>query len=435
VMHRGAVFGLALSLAACQGSTGTIQLELVTAPGSNLLDGVQQLRITITDPPSVAIADRTPSGFDLVLEVEATGTAGVLIVEGFDDAESLVATGASPPFAVSAIDARIVIYMAAPLTIERAPTSLPVARTGVAATSLSYGFALAGGADGAGVPSDDIFIYNTFDHSLLAGLAMPEPRSFQTLAVGSNNVVYLFGGVDADNAPTGSLWRFDTNVKPSGAYTASEEDVALARAGASALTFAPEDTIITGTPPIDLRFGLLTARTDRATLAASGAAETLNGEKLAVFAADPIVRLADDSFDTVSGSANELSAAATLPDGRVVFAGGGALGSTTPQPELVIVDPTTGITSTQPTLSSLRESPAVAATDRYLVVAGGLDGNIAPVPTADIFDARSLQLVATVPCEARSGAKALALPNGQVAIVGGVPANDVIELFTPPPPE
>ena len=83
------------ALAACTGSTGTIQLELTAAPGSNVIEAVQRLRVTLTDPPFVTEAVRTDNGFNILIDVEASGTAGTLIVEGFDDNDSLVATGMS----------------------------------------------------------------------------------------------------------------------------------------------------------------------------------------------------------------------------------------------------------------------------------------------------------------------------------------------------
>ncbi|HEX7840361.1 MAG TPA: hypothetical protein VF469_22940, partial [Kofleriaceae bacterium] len=105
---------LALVLGACTGTTGTIALDLATAPDSHLLDTVQRLRVTITDPHQVVEATRTASGFDLALEVDATATSGGLIVEGFDASGALIACGQSPRFPVAAINAHVVVYMAAP---------------------------------------------------------------------------------------------------------------------------------------------------------------------------------------------------------------------------------------------------------------------------------------------------------------------------------
>ena len=57
----------ALALCACGGATGTVSVELVTAPGSHVLDAVQRLRLTLSDPPEVVEAMRSGNGFELAL--------------------------------------------------------------------------------------------------------------------------------------------------------------------------------------------------------------------------------------------------------------------------------------------------------------------------------------------------------------------------------
>ncbi len=426
---RAAALAL-FAIASCAGQTGTIQLELTTAPGSPILDGVQHLRVTVTDPLTVVEADRTDHGFDLAIEVDATGGAGALIVEGFDGGGAVVAVGSSPAFPVAAINAHIVIYMAAPLTIGASPARLPVARTGVSSAPLTFGFAVVGGEDAGGVRTDTIFLYNAFDHSLLGGLPMPAPRAFQTVAVGSNNAVYLFGGVDATGAPAGSLWRFDTTAPPSGSYTVLPDRPELARSGSSAVRLAADRFVISGTPPVDLSLTAIAPRTDVATLSSNGASVVVNSRAIAIFAGDPIQRLDGDTFDALAGSVAPATAAGALLDGRVVFAGAGD-----PAIDLVVVTAATGTIMTLPTaLSTERNSPAISASSRYLVIAGGTDATGQPIASADIFDTADLNRIATVPCLARSGATAHLLANDQIAIVGGTPANDLIELFTPPVP-
>ena len=60
---------------------------------------------------------------------------------------------------------------------------------------------------------------------------------------------------------------------------------------------------------------------------------------------------------------------------------------------------------------------------------------------AELFDSTTFALVATMPMVVpRTGATAVALPDDQVLMVGGIDANGApsatIELFTPaPPPE
>ncbi|MBS1118942.1 MAG: hypothetical protein H6Q90_1170 [Deltaproteobacteria bacterium] len=419
-----------LALASCAGQTGTVTLELTTAPGSTLLDGVQHLRVTVTDPHTVVESDRTESGFDLALEIDATGAAGALVVEGFDSGGSLIAAGSSPPFPVAAISARIVVYMAQPLTIGSSPARLPASRTGVASAPLTFGLVLAGGQDAAGAKTDAIFIYNAYDHSLLGGLPMPAPRAFQTLAVGSNNAVSIFGGVDATDIPSGSLWRFDTTAPPSGSYNVLPEQPALARQASSAIQLGPERFVITGTPPIDLALTTLTPRTDLASLPPNGAAVSVAGQRIGLFADHPIHRLQGDSFDELAVSVEPTATVTALSDGRVAFVGP----DTPASRDVLVVLVADGTAARIPgVLSTERQRAAAAASTRYLVVAGGADLLGAPIANADVLDATTLARIATIPCFPRTGATAYLLPNDQIAIVGGEPANDVIELFTPPP--
>jgi len=88
----------ALAVCSCAGTTGTVAVELVTAPDSHVLDPVQRLRLTLTEPHQVVEAPRSSAGFDLAIELDATMAGGALIVEGFDAAGALVACGQSPVF-------------------------------------------------------------------------------------------------------------------------------------------------------------------------------------------------------------------------------------------------------------------------------------------------------------------------------------------------
>lgn len=425
----------ALVLAAvggCTGTTGTVKLELATAPGSSVLDAVQTLRLTITDPRRVIEAARTPAGFDLALELDATGGAGALIVEGFDAAGALVACGQSPPFPVAAINAHIVVYVAAPLSVALAPIGLGAPRSEVAGAALSYGAVLAGGRDDAGAASTAIAIYNAYDHTLLDGAPLPAARTGVGLAAGNNGIVYLFGGAGPDGSPTGTLWRFDTNAAPRGGFTTLTERAELARAGQLMITLVPERYLVTGAPPLELRLGALTTRDDIAMLPATGAATIASdGTPAAIFDGAPLVRFHQDAFDTLAQGGPGDAAAATLPDGRIVVLGGAP-----PSRDALVIDASTGqVTVIPDALSTARSRPALAATARYVVVAGGTDASGATVATAEVLDATTLApSAAPRPIVARTGAFAVALPNGQVLLAGGTPASAELELFTPDPP-
>ncbi|MBC7976098.1 MAG: hypothetical protein H7138_14085, partial [Myxococcales bacterium] len=109
-MKRLGALALFACLGACTGSVGTVDVGLTTAPGSVLLDRVERLRLTLTGTDQVVEAARTPAGFDLAFELDASEGTGALIVEGFDADGALNASGQSPKFPLTAINARVIIY-------------------------------------------------------------------------------------------------------------------------------------------------------------------------------------------------------------------------------------------------------------------------------------------------------------------------------------
>jgi hypothetical protein len=137
-----------------------------------------------------------------------------------------------------------------------------------------------------------------------------------------------------------------------------------------------------------------------------------------------IVRFRADVFDTLATTDQTGASVAALPDGRVIVACGTS-GS-------VVIDAATG--DSQPASLPAIPTPgcALAATSRELVVVDGA--------AAEIYDATTLAPVATAPLVVpRTGATAVALPNDQVLIAGGVDATSApittLELFTPDPLE
>lgn len=418
-----------LALAACESTTGTVRVELATAPGSTVMDAVSTLRLTLTNPRQVDEVERGSDGsFDLALSFPAAGDFGALVVEGFDTGGTLVATGASPAFSLGPTNARVVIYVAAPLSIAAAPASLGPVRSEVSGVALPYGALFAGGRDASGAVSDAIAIYNVFDHTLAGGVAMPIKRTQVALAASTSGLVYVLGGTGEAGTSVATLLAFNTTVGPAGAWISLGEQPSFARAGELAVPIAGDQFLVTGAPPGELTGGVLTPRTDIATLPAAAASVTsTDGARTALFAGDgALVLFRDGQFEVISGGVAppagkpHVGVAAIPATGKYVVTEVGT--------QAVLVDAATGSLDPHPgVLSVARDAPAVAATDRYVVVAGG--------GTADILDARTLARVATVPVAPRTGAQAFALANGQVLIAGGSPATDLIELFTPPPPE
>ncbi|HEX5063399.1 MAG TPA: hypothetical protein VFV99_28680 [Kofleriaceae bacterium] len=427
--------GLLGLVSACSGETGVLAVTLTEAPGSTLLDSVQQLRMTLTNPRQVTTADRTAHGFEISLELPASGEDTAILVEGFDAGGALVANGASPAFPTGALNGRIVIYMAPPLSVGASPAVLSPARSEVAAAPLTYGAIFAGGRLETGPVSDAISIYNAFDHSVVVGLPMPAPRTALALATGGNNAAYMFGGSDDADAPTADLWRFDTNARPNGAYLDYGAKDAFARTGQSAVPLANEQFLITGAPPAQFSGlnGEMIARDEIAALPAAGVSLIANdGKPTSIFAGPSgVVRFREGTFTTLS------IPEAARPDANVVALPGGKVLVVCGTTDAVRIDAASGDAETLPNIPSVAKTGcAAAATSRFLIIAGGtaagtIDG------TVEIFDAATLAPITTAPLTVpRTNAVAIALPNGQILIASGLtPSNapvSTLELFTPP---
>jgi hypothetical protein len=423
-----AALAVLAALAGCPSNeVGTISLGLTTAPGSTLMDRVTRLRLTFTNPAQEIVVDRTERGFDLVLDLPADGSIRSLAVDGLDASGALVATGLTPPFPLGPIDSRIVVYMAAPMSVGEAPAALAPPRTRPSAAALSYGAILAGGVDAAGGPSDAIQIYNAYDHSLVTGRPMPDQRVGATLAVTSRNGVFLFGGTGPAGTPTGTLWFFDTTAAPAGRYSEiTDQPAPLARTGRAAVSLGGDRFLITGAPPLELAAGQL-AEADEIAAISGGAAVTASDRVTTAVVIDEatgeLLRLRGGAPEPL-GAQRKNGTAAALPGGRIAVIGGDAA----PRDALVVDAASGALTPVPGALAEAYATLAVAATPRFVVVAGGLAGGAAT--QLEILDATTLvpRHAAPIPVSDAITA-AIALPNEQVLLVGAR-----LYLFTPPPP-
>jgi hypothetical protein len=444
----------AAALAGCAGQSGTIAIEIVTAPGSPVLDEVTRVRMTLSRPYRAVEVERGADGsFVLAIDVTADGPSGDVLFEGFDAAGDLRAYGRTPPLPIAAIDAAIAIYVAAPMSLAAAPMELGTARTEIGVAPLPYGALLAGGRDAAGAPSDHLAIYSAYDHELRRGLDLPEPRAGVSVGTGLSGYVYLFGGEDAAGGARGTLWRFDTTIAPSGRWLEASEADTLARVGAGIAPLGSDAFLVTGDPPV-----LLEGLTLRASpidvsfsvqgLAASVQLETLPGRPIYTVIAGEgagatgILRLASGTItqeaNAPATSARTGHAVVSTVSGDILIVGG-RFGDEVVGSVIRATPAARSYALREDVLSTPRADAAVAATAAYLVVAGGRDGDGAVIPDAEILDVETLAPRATIPLAVpRAGAVARALPNQQVLIVGGVDADGVpvatLELFTPPPP-
>jgi len=426
-------------LAACA-NNGTVSISLVTAPGSTVLDNVETLDLTLTDPLTTATATRQGSGFSISFQIDSTQAAGQLIVEGLDATGTVIAVGESPPFPVDSLTASIAIFMAAPNSMAAAPVALDPPVDQLAVGALSFGVLFAGGRDASGAPQSEVAIYNAFDHALAQGQSLPEPRAAMAMATTSGAYAYFFGGTDATGAPQANDWYFDTTVAPAGGYADFGDKTGFERAAQTLLAVDANNFVLTGTPPalLGIQTGTATARTDIASLPAAGVATTGTDSQIeAIFvAASGVTRYRDaiDTFDTLPAPAVARDGASLvpLPSGLVGVFCGGADGAT--------IDVVSGaVVSLAGVPSDTRTSGcAVAASSKYVVIAGGTLASGGVATTAEVFDATTFKPIATAPLVVpRTNATAMALPDGQVIVIGGDDATGApiatIELFTPMP--
>ena len=437
----------------CGGVTGTIDLTLVTAPGSTVLDDVAVARLTLSSPRTVVeVARGTDGRFALALDVPAEGGAGDLVFEGLDAGGARVAYGRTPSLPIAAFDGAVAIYVAAPGSLAAAPIELAPPRYALGTAAFPFGVVVAGGTSAAGTTSDAVSIYNVFTHSWQAGLPLFAPRAAMTIGASANGFAYMFGGRDVAGAPTGTLWRFDTTVAPMGQYERLADDPTLARAGAAIALVATEGFVVTGDPAavVDGITRTLTAATSIPALAGTATSVVAEADgvdgRYALFVGDGsgasgLVRVSS------SGTTDETGVPATArrtghgavptADGRVIVLGGAVAG--TPIASAIIAAPGPRLYTEQAdVLATPRIDAAIAASNGLIVVAGGTDALGAIVGDAEILDAATLRRIATIPMVVpRTSATARPLANGQVLIIGGVDAAGApiatVELFTPDP--
>ncbi len=431
---RGFVAAIAIAMPACGEDEGLISVSLTSAPGSTLLESVQSLRLVITNPRRELTAERQGGGFQIAVDLEASGVSTALFVDGFDAAGNLIASGASPRFALGGVDGHVAVYMGAPNSVGAAPTALDPPRSALASAPLPYGAIFAGGTLASGTPTDAVAVYNSYDHTLLAGRPLPAPRSGAALGVGTLGV-YIFGGRDETGALSSSLLRFDPSVAPAGTYFDYGTRPDFARTGQQLVPLGNDRFLLTGTPGAILLGGdgSLAAVDGLATLPAAGVTVIANdGLLTSIFAGEAgITRCRGVTCATLALPGRAGAVVVGLPAGKVgVVCGPG---------DMLRIDAATGTAESFAAIPATpRSDCAAAVTSRHLLIAGGTTA--AGLSTeAEVYDAATLTLVATTPLAVpRTGAHAIALENDQVLIGSGLDVLGqpiaTLELFTPENP-
>lgn len=432
-----------IGAAGCLGDSGTISVTVVTAPESTLLDRVQRIRLTLSDPRTVVEAERSSKGFSLSLESSADGEVGRLSVEGFNGSGQLVAYGSSPPFTVGPIDARVVVYLAAPESMAAAPVQLEVPRQDAGISPLNYGAIIVGGRDNANVVRGEVELYNAYDHTLVRGLDLPAPRAGAAVAATIDGRVFIVGGQGGDNQSSTLTWQFNTTVSPSGAYL-ELPNTAAARFGEHTVPISASRFLITGAAAqIDALNGLVSSLSNAPALPTQ-MISVLAGdgsEIVAVGAGASVVRYRGGVFDVLTAPAALRighSVVATADAQIAVIGGNDGNGL---RADAVKIDPISGASVVVPDVLEIpRHRASAARAGAFIVVAGGVNAAGIILASAEILDATTLQHLSTIPMvTARANAEAIALPNDQVLLVGGFDgrgrATAALELFTPRPVE
>lgn len=428
---------------ACTGAEGTIAVSVVTAPGSDLIDQIESARLTLTNPLTVVEAERDSDGtLSLSLDLVAVGTTGFVSIEGFDAAGDLIAFGRSGALPITAVDAEISIYVAAPESISEARVELDPPRSEVGFTRLSFGVMLVGGRDNDGDPIGQLAIYNVYEHDLQFGDPLPEPLASPAVASGEFSFVYIFGGTDSGGDPSSRALRFDTDVAPGGFYSDLVSDAGFARSGATQVSLGSELFVVTGTPALEVDGLAGRAREfsgapplDGRGIPLAGSAAFVAGDGAGTTGAVTLRNRAFSELDAPPQILRTGHSLTFMSDGDVLVVGGEIAG--VPEASAVRFDPLENVVVlVENFLETPRSNAAITSTGGRIIVAGGTDATGAVVGTVEMFDSEDLSAGPTVPMVVpRTGAIAVPLGNGQALIAGGVDesgqAVGVLELFTP----
>ncbi len=442
------ITGAALGAVGCGGATGTFSLELVTAPGSTVLDDLARARLTLSLPYRRVETTRDTDGkFHLSIDVPADGPAGQVTFEGLDDAGTVVAWGRSGVLPIAAVDAAVAIYVAAPQTLAAAPVALDPPRTEIGVARFGFGVLLVGGAGAGGTPLDVVDLYDVYAHELDRGEAAPGARAGAAVGAGVSGYAYVFGG-RGPAGTTGTFWRFDATVAPAGQWLPIADDPLLSRSGAVAAPVRTETFVVTGDPPLFMD-GLSLSATALASgpaLAGTATSVQLNDAIYTVVVgdgtgADGLVRIGPQGITQHAGVASARrvghGAVGTRDAGVLVL--GGAVGGVL-TPTAIFARPVAGLfDELDSMLATPRTGAAMAANGDVAIIAGGRDAGGALLTDAEVIDLTTLARLATIPMVVpRTGAVAASLVTGQILVLGGVDDSGApvgtIEIYTPAAP-
>ena len=455
-----------------------VDIYLVRSPDVNedpLIPGVtSDVRLHISGPgmnPKEIVSPYVPGGATEMPEVPL-GKDRVLTVEGLKSDGLVLSRGRSLPLTINDETDSVTLLIARVGRFSYTPgNGLKVGRFGhVTALTNDGELAVAGGgtegtADAPETPTGTIEIYNPTDGSVrrlpcdeACGAA---PGIFGNMLPINDGLLLLSG--QGQDPPAAAF--FDPTQETVSPLSLS----VIARYGAAGVSAADcivlAGGIIEGEPTDDVeiidafygveRLSLSDARTG---LAGAGTSDTavffggFDAEGVAtsdIFIVDPadgVVRRFETSLEP-----RAHARAVTLSDDRILLVGG-ETGEGTSAESIDLVDPAQSIACPVGTLKTgVRHAAATLLSDGRVLVIGGLAGGLTgtPVTSAVILDPRYIEL--SEDCTESSGtlfttdipptgtarylAEARRLPNGSVALVGGLSASGTpirqIEVFVP----
>ena len=461
-----------LALVSCGGATGTLTVTLVTPVGADPFASASQARITV----SSGVADAAPISQTTVavtgghfsdaatIDLGANaGLAALVTVEALAADGSVIGRGATPLLGILPTAEDVAVWVGAPGTVGRSPSSLKASPVVGAAIAMvpRMGVVIAGGTSG-GQPSASVDIYEQYLQATVTPVASLPTARAGAIAIGFDRPADLggallaIGGGSADGAILDPTTSSDGTT--TGIWTTVLSDPSLGRAWGSAAQLASGGWLVTGgldangkaldtatlltlgDAPANapLHTALVGARSGHTTIAGTflGEAGALlvggGAPQVERFSATTSTFSALPGGDPLPADASAFSATA-LPDGRVLLVGG--LVNATPSQGGALIDPKTLAVTPLPTvLPTARAGHVAFVAAGELVVCGGRDGSNNPIASCDVLDGASLHPVRTVALAVgRSALSAITLDNSDVLLLGGDDANTAtaIDVYTP----
>jgi hypothetical protein len=453
---------LALVGAAACGKTPIVSVEIVTPTGEDTFAGATRLRVSNATPAKESEVSLT-SGEEISLDlsdISASGDTTTITIDALDDAGTILAHGATPPFSLVASESYLRVYVGRVAGFGEAPGALAAGRTDVGlATFAGLGALIVGGSDASGTPVADTSVYNEYLHQVAAAANVGVARAGLTLVEASDSVVFAFGGRTISGISS-LMEEFDPYQGYTGVWVGySDEGVAsLARghapgavltdgilcAGGTDADDAPLATavlLVTGDSPAAtaLAAPLAAARAGHTvTSMVSGGAGLVYGGTTATDA--PVAELYSTSSKgftslTLDTTLMRTAHSATLlEDGRVAIVGGvDADGAA--RADVIFVGADGTATLQEGVLQTPRSGHTATLIGATLLIAGGSDDTGA-LADAELVEVGGFTVTGTTPLKgARTGHAAVLLASGTVLLAGGVDGDGAplarLELYTP----